>query len=155
MSGRLTPTELINRTSCAVEAARTGTTAEFDEANRQLEALGPDRVVLVQAAVIRGLLEEIHPEGLTGEHVGQAIERCLTSLSARLLVVDAEALIAVYAGALGVADLEERAEHRPSVLITNASLVIADLCDAAGADVSQYLVAAIAEIERAETMELP
>ena len=77
----------------------------------------------------------------------------------------------VLAGALGLADSAEaagpaasesyseadtvRTATGPAALSTGAALLIADLLEAAGAPLDGYLDAALAELERAETIEMP
>jgi hypothetical protein len=147
-------TEIVGRAGRAVAAAQAGDLGEFSDASAELAVLDTERVGIVQAAVIRALLEELHPTGLTGDHIRDVLERCVRASAGWYPEFDVNLLIAIYTGALGMSD-PAAAASTAGMMSTHASIVIADLLTAAGTGSSRYLNAAIAEIERGETVELP
>lgn len=148
--------EIVGRAGRAVAAAQTGDLGEFSDASAELAALDAERVGIVQAAVVRALLEELHPSGLSGDHIRDALQRCLRAGAGWYPELDVDLLIAIYTGALGISDPDAAAPAGTAgMMSTHASIVIADLLTAAGTGSSRYLDAAIAEIERGETIELP
>jgi hypothetical protein len=148
--------EIVGRAGRAVTAAQAGDLGQFSKASTELAVLDAERVGIVQAAVIRALLEELHPTGLTGEHIRDALERCLRASAGWYPELDVDLLVAIYTGALGMSDPDAAAPaSTEATMSSHASIVIADLLTAAGTGSSRYLDAAIAELERGETIELP
>jgi hypothetical protein len=140
----------------SVDAARASELAAFDEATERLAVLDPEQLTLVQAAVIRALLEENHPGGLSGEDVAEVLERCVRSAAGWLSALDPTLLVTVLTGALGVFDPDEEQRSVDRLgLATHASLVIADLLVAGDLQLPGYVDLALAEIQRAETIEMP
>jgi hypothetical protein len=139
-----------------VTAARARDPGAFEEAAEGLAALDPEQAGIVLGAVVRSLLEELHPDGLTGDDVGTVLGRCTRSAMEWCPGVDADVLLALLAGALGIhpSDEEPRPPGGPAVA-RHAPLLIADLTTVSGRPVAGYLHAAFAEIARAETVELP
>jgi hypothetical protein len=120
----------------------------------------PQRLTLVQAWVLRSLLEQVHPDGLSSEDAQDVLRRCLLSAAAWYPQADPGALVLVLTGALGLSDPESDAGDAhavpgPARLSAGAALLIADLLGVAGGPLAGYLDAALAELERAETIELP
>ena len=135
----------------------------FADALAGLATVDLEIVATVQAAMIRALLEDLHPAGLTGDDVRSALERTVRSAVAWWPEVRADDLITVYTSALGMSDPDAPARDR-AALAGHALLVIADLCAtiapplpdrSEAATVERYLRTALAEVHRAETVELP
>lgn len=171
----------------------------FQLAVTQVATQNPEQLAIVQAAIIRELLEDLHPGGLSGADAQLILERCIRSATGWYADADPTVMVGVLTGALGLSDPVD-AERPPAdrrVLCAHACLLIADLIDAAERadtdrpdtdrsdpdrphtsrpDASQpnnhqrdsregdarrsallehYLRTALAEIERAETIELP
>jgi hypothetical protein len=132
---------------------------------------GQEYVAVALGAVLRSLLEETHPDGLSGEDVQTVLEDCVRSAAGWFPAVDAEVLVILLAGALGIhqpdaippGDLRpEDPEPAPEPrrlsaleVASHAPLLIADLLAGSGRPLSRYLDAAFAEIYRAETIEMP
>ncbi len=135
--------------AAAVEAARSADPAGYEEATTQLAALDPQQVGLVLGAVVRALLEDLHPDGLSGDDVHAVLVRCARTQPR----ADPQALLILLSGALGVHPDAE--DTRPVDAARQAPLLLADLLGAADAPLAGYLSAAFAEIARAETIELP
>jgi hypothetical protein len=173
-----TPAGLRRAIGESVDAALARDAERFAEAAGRLAVQDPQRLVLLQAAVIRSLLEHLHPDGLSSADAQDVLRRCLTSAATWYPQADLAVLVLVLTGALGLAepapmtptdhdaepdsaaDPDGVAEPAhgvagPAALSQGAALLIADLLEAAGAPLAGYLDAALAELERAETIELP
>jgi hypothetical protein len=140
----------------AVEAARSADPVRYELAVERLAVLERERVSLILGAVVRSLLEDLHPAGLSGDDVQDALDRCARSAAAWFPAVDVSVLVVLLTGALGVhqPDEEPRAVSGLDVA-RHAPLLVADLLAGSGRRLDGYLDAAFAEIARAETMELP
>ena len=140
----------------AVEAASSQDADRFALAADRLAVQDPQRLVLVQAWVLRSLLEELHPDGLSAADAQDVLRRCLLSAAQWHVEADPGVLAQVLTGALGLSDPDEPAATAgPSALSSGAALLIADLLGVAGGPLAGYLDAALAELERAETIEMP
>lgn len=146
--------DIADAVEAGVDAARNSDAAGLAVAAAELAALPREQVESVSAAIVRELLETVHPDGLTGEDVQQVLGRCAREAAVWLPGVDVDALVFVLTGALGVADTEEIA-HRPNRSVEAAILVAADLAGAAQVAVHAYVRRALDEIARAETIEIP
>jgi hypothetical protein len=137
----------------AVSAAGAHDQEAFADASVELAALDAQRVGLVVGAVVRSLLEDLHPDGLTGDDVHAVLERCARS-ALDWTEVDPGVLLVLLTGALGIHDPDE--EHRPPGALEvarHAPLLVADLLDVAGRPLTGYLEASFAEIARGEFMD--
>jgi hypothetical protein len=162
-------------------AARAGDPDQFEAALVVLAAQNPEQLAVVQGAIVLSILQERHPDGLTGEDVQAAIEATVRD-AGWYPGTDPEVLVATLLGALGVRDPSDqeagfRAPGRAE-LSAHGALLIAGLLaphsdrqaqsqpDGAAAGgaarpedeesvLRRHLRVALAEIERAETMELP
>lgn len=132
----------------SVAAAHARDTEAFAHASARLATFDPEQVRGLLGSVVRSLLEESHPDGLDADDVQGALERCLRSALTWLPDVDADALVVVVTGALGVHD-PETAER------VGAPLLVASLLDGAPRPLAAHLADAVAEIARAETVEMP
>lgn len=170
-----TPTGLRRAIGESVDAALAQDPERFAEAAGRLAVQDPQRLVLVQAGVIRSLLEELHPDGLSSADAQDVLRHCLSSAASWYPQAEPGVLVLVLTGALGLAegtgpapaarpdddvpepDAEPDAAPTagPAALSQAAALLIADLLSTAGAPLRGYLDAALAELERAETIELP
>jgi hypothetical protein len=161
--------ETTRRIVAGVDAALARDAAAFGGAVAGLATVDLEIVGTVEAAVIRDLLEELHPAGLTGDDVRSALERTTRANLDWWPDVAVEDLIAVYTAALGMNDPEAPTGDR-GALARHGLLVIADLCstaaerEPAAAELLQAravdvlrsrLSAALAEIHRAQTVEMP
>lgn len=153
------------------EAVRAGVAAALGrdehglgEAVTRLAATDAEPVRLVVGHVVRSLVEELHPDGLDADDVGELL-RAADTEARWCRDVDATVLLSVVAGALGVHPQEEEDGARPvpvpqQDVTRHALLLVASLLrrrsGAAGApDVEPYLSASVDELRRAQTIELP
>ncbi|NHC45479.1 hypothetical protein G9H72_09475 [Motilibacter sp. K478] len=152
--------QLADAVTDAVGAAGAGDAAAYDEAVARLAMQEPERVGLVLGSVVRQLLEESYPDGLAADEVLDALDGTVRAAAA-WAPVDADVLVSVVAGALGIheVDTPEGAERprqvRPGELAAHAPLLAAELLDRVRRPLRHYLEQAFGEIWRAETVELP
>ncbi|MFC0531882.1 hypothetical protein [Phytohabitans kaempferiae] len=144
----------------AIAVAASDAVAAAQERDREglADAVGPLAATegsgLVLGAVVRLLLEEAHPDGLSGDDVRQVVERCVRAAAVWEPAVDPHLLVVLLAGALGVHDQEEQAPRpAPDALARNAALLVAHLLGSAPRPLAGYLTAAFAEIERTELLD--
>ncbi|HEX3815174.1 MAG TPA: hypothetical protein VHX59_20255 [Mycobacteriales bacterium] len=139
------------------EAERCASAAEpasFAEAAGTLALLDQSQVRIVLGDLVRMLLEERHPDGLSTDDIRDLLERCSRSAAPWFPAVDPNVLVVVLTGALGMQD-PEAAGAPPLAVAQHATLLIADLRAVAGRPLQGYLDSALAEIARAETIEMP
>ena len=137
--------------TAAVEAAAAQDLEAYEQALVPLAAADPARVSTVTGAVVRGLLEELHPGGLTGEAVGDVLRACTAPW---LPDLDPTVLVVVVTGALGLLDVDDQpAELSAAAVLRSAPVLIASLL--AGAPLGSRLDTALAELRRHETVEMP
>lgn len=141
----------------AVTAARAEDPAAFTEAALSAAALDQATLSIVQAGIIHRLLEITHPDGLDAEDVQDALTR--TVKAATWCPGVAPDLVAeVLVGSLGLTPrgLEESTTGRPHhALGRPAMLVIATLLADQPTPLPELIAAELAELERAQTIELP
>ena len=147
----------------AVDTAISGEdAAAYDTVTAQLAAL----LTAVPAGgrvlgdVLRSLLEDTHPDGLTSDDITLLIGRCYRAAAAWLPPerVDVVMLLAALAGALGIHDHEDAVRVNAPVwpdYAWHAPLLAADLLPFAPATWSSYLETTFAEYAREAREELP
>jgi hypothetical protein len=147
---------LADCSASAVAAAMAADREEFLVATERLAGLDAEQVGLVLGAVLRSLLEDLHPDGLTGDEVQDVIVRCTTQAAGWYPEVDVNALVLVPGGALGVHPHEdEPVPVTPLDVARHAPLVVADLLTAGDRPYRPYLDAALTRIAEAEANDLP
>ncbi|MFC4603942.1 hypothetical protein [Rhodococcus kronopolitis] len=147
---------IADATELAVAAVVAQDPEAFEEQAGRLGGLDFEQVGAVHSAMIREVLERLHPDGLTGDDVQAVLERCARSAVAWVPGLEPAVLAVVLTGSLGVSDPEEDARRIGAVaFVRGAVLVLADLLAAAKEPAREYLLRAIGEIARAETVEMP
>lgn len=137
----------------AVGAARGRDAVGFGAAVGRLSTVDPSRVALVLGWAVRAVLEELHPDGLDGEDLRAVLTGCATAAGTWESEVDPSVLLVVLTGALGLSDPDEQPALPPAAVARNATLLLAHLLGERPP--APYLDAAFAELERAETIEMP
>jgi hypothetical protein len=134
----------------AVAAAQAHDAAALADAVGALDALDPEQVGIVLGGTVRALLEYTHPDGLDSDDVQALVDRCVQDAAGWLPSFDGDVVVALVAGALGVhGDEALRGTAR------HGAVLAANLLAAAGRPLAGFLTAVFAEIQRAETIELP
>ena len=124
----------------------------FDEAVELLDRSDAAKAGNVHAEMVRSLLEEVYSDGLTGENVQEVLGRTVRGAE-WLPSVDIAGFVEVLTGALGVTDVDEQSRSRPRP--AHALLVVADLLAVRRSRAETYVRRALAEIHRAQTVEMP
>ncbi|OZE90398.1 hypothetical protein CH298_09060 [Rhodococcoides fascians] len=124
----------------------------FDEAVELLDRSDAAKAGNVHAEMVRSLLEEVYSDGLTGENVQEVLGRTVRGAD-WLPSVDIAGFVEVLTGALGVTDVDEQSRSRPRP--AHALLVVADLLAVRRSRAETYVRRALAEIYRAQTVEMP
>lgn len=140
----------------AVTAAQTRDTERYEAAVTALAALDRERIGIVLGYVIRALLEEHHPDGLDGDDIRALLSECVRGALPWRPDVDPHVLVVLLANALDIHEPdEERTPLRPVQVAAHAPLLVADLLTGVRRGIRGYVEAALGEIARAETMEMP
>ncbi|MCZ4077625.1 hypothetical protein O1W68_06695 [Rhodococcus sp. H36-A4] len=158
-----TPRAIATSTEEALAAARARSADAYRDAVADVESADAAQVGLVHAEIIRALLEELHPDGLTGEDVQEVLALTVRSASEWFGELDVEGFVEVLTGALGVADTEAagrrpRAGHALLIIaaLSSAGRRTADGKDGHDSTSSEvYVRRAIEEIARSQTIEMP
>ncbi|MGC0366135.1 hypothetical protein ABH922_004119 [Rhodococcus sp. 27YEA15] len=148
--------DIADATLDALTAVRSAQRDALDDAVDELRGLSFEQVSSVHAAIVRELLEDTHPDGLSSEDVQDALTSCARATIVWLPDLDVQALAAVYTGALGISDLEDdsfRVGH--GAYLRSAVLVIGNLSTVSKKSPAAYVTRAIGEIARAQTIEMP
>jgi len=129
--------------------------ADFDAAVARLAALDLARVQGVAGAVVRSLLERLHPDGLTGEDAAEVLGRCARA-GRWLPDLDVQVLLVLVTGALGLLDVDDQPVALSSAaVVRHLPLLITSLLHDTGTTLAPALAGAMAELRRAETVEMP
>jgi hypothetical protein len=135
-------------TDAAVAAARARDAEALDDAVGDLAALDAARVGLILGTTVRLLLEERHPDGLTGDDVRAVLTSCVTAAAQWQPDVDPHVVLVLLAGALGVHDDDGTPPPPPGRLARHAALLLADQLD--GRPPRHFLDRALTEIEQTQ-----
>jgi hypothetical protein len=141
--------------SAAVSAAQSGDAAGFGEAAGGLSRLDREQVLVLLGSVTRDLLERSHPDGLGADDAEQVLRRCLISAAAWYGPVDGGALLGALGGALGISEPDDSPQLDGEAVLAHGLLLIADLLTVLGQALAPFLDAALRELMRAQTVELP
>jgi hypothetical protein len=141
--------------STAVSAAQSGDAATFSEAAGDLGRLDREQLLVLLGSVTRDLLERSHPDGLGADDAEQVLRRCLISAAPWYGPVDGDAMLGALSGALGISDPDDSPQLAGDAVLAHGLLLIADLLTALGQALPPVLDAALRELMRAQTVELP
>jgi len=135
-------------TEAAVTAARGRDSEALTQAVAGLGASDPAQVGLILGTAVRLLLEDQHPDGLTGDDVRNVLQSCVRAAAVWQIGVDPHVVLLLLAGALGVHDDDGEPPPKPDVLARHAALLIAD--QLGERPVRDCLDRTLDEIERAQ-----
>jgi hypothetical protein len=151
-------------TTDAVTATRAQDVASFEEATDRLAATDPEQVRVVLGVVVRALLEDLHPDGVSGDDLLELIKSCVRTSFGWYPAVDVQVLIVVLTGSLGVHEPDDEPRKvTPLEVARHAPLFIAELLTAPGSaartdearPLSAYFDDAFLQISRSELNEMP
>jgi hypothetical protein len=168
---------IASATTDAVAAAAIADVAAFGEATGRLAAADPEQVRVVLGVLVRALLEDLHPDGVSGDDLLELIKNCARTAIGWYPGVDVQVLVVVLTGALGVHEPDEEPRQVTALDVArHAPLFIAELLRTPAAappgprtaphepgaaaapplrPLAHYFAAAFLEISRAELNELP
>jgi hypothetical protein len=132
----------------AITAARDRDREALAEAAGDLAALDAAQVGLVLGTTVRLLLEDRHPDGLTGDDVRAVLTSCVTAAAEWQPEVDPHVVLFLLAGALGVLEEDGGPPPPPGELARHAALLLADQLGQRPARV--HLDRAMTEIEQTQ-----
>lgn len=135
-------------TDAAVGAARRRDSEALAAAVDDLAALDAAQVGLMLGTAVRLLLEDRHPDGLTGEDVRAVLTSCVTTAAPWQPGVDPHVVLFLLAGALGVLDDDGTPPPGSAVLARHAALLLAD--QLGPQPVRECLERALREIEQTQ-----
>ena len=139
----------------AVSAARSADSEAFSEAVDGLRSLDREQLTILLGAVTRDLLERSHPDGLDSEDAEQVMQSCIRWAAAWYRELDSDCLIRSLTGALGVSEQEDQPMVDSLPVVTHGLLLITDQLATSGQHLPPLLDAALSELRRAQTIELP
>lgn len=145
----------------AVRAAAAADGPALAECGPALASMDEPRLRIVLGEMLRSALEELHPDGLSSADAQDLIEQC-TEQAGWYPELDPQVLVVVLLGAFGAHDPDQQPTIPPAIVAQHAAVLLVDLLAGAAetepariALAERLLNRALAELERAETMELP
>jgi hypothetical protein len=139
----------------AVSAAQASDAAAFAEAIDDLRGVDREQLAVLLGAVTRDLLERSHPDGLDADDAEEVLQSCIRSAVGWYEPLDSAVLIRALTGALGISDPDEATDVDGSAVVTHGLLLIADQLAMLTQELPAVLDAALRELMRAQTLELP
>jgi len=148
----------------AVRAAAAEDGPALADCGPALAKLDEPRLRIVLGEMLRSAMEELHPDGLSSADAQDLIEHCVEQ-AGWYSELDPEVLVVVLLGAFGAHDPDQQPGLPPTTVAQHAAVLLVDLLtgaaetepgklDLAGR-AERLLDRALAELERAETMEMP
>lgn len=145
---------LASATTDAVAAAAARDAAALAEAGAALGAVDPELVRVVVGHALGAAMAATHPGGLDGDDVAAVLTATVQG-AAPWWPVDPDVALAVLLGSLG-AHAEEQEVLDARLLAEHAALVLAQvLGPGAARRLTPHLDAALVELERAQSVEMP
>jgi hypothetical protein len=141
--------------TATVTAARHCDADAFAEATPALGRLDRSQLTVLLGAVTRDLLENSHPDGVDADDANEILRSCARFADGWYPDFDDEPAVHALIGALGVAEPEDAPRPDELLVVAHGVLLIADQLAAQARDLGPVLDAALAELMRAQTVELP
>ena len=149
------PALLVRLLTRAVEAAARCDADAFAAAGTELAGFDAEQARVVLGRVLRQSLEEHHPDGLDADDLRDAVT-ATAGAAGWFPGLDARILVVVLTAALGEhPDPEEIPRLGHALVLQHAVLLVHHLVTAGGTPLRRHVDAALAEVRRAETVELP
>lgn len=137
----------------AVSAARAGDLDRFTDALGDLARVDREQLGVLMGSVARELIERAYPDGFDAGDAEEVLDRTARRSAAWYPRLDPDALVPALTGALSVSVPDDEADA--AVVVTHGLLLVADLLDARNQPLEPLLDAALRELMREQTMELP
>lgn len=143
-------------TVAAVEAARARDAEAYPREVARLAALPSEQAGLVLGGVVRALLEEQYPDGLTADDVRALAVRCLRAAAGWFPAVEPDVVVMLVAGALGLhPSAEEGLPLKAADVAGHAPLLVADLLTTSAAPLNAHLTTAFSTLAVIELSDTP
>ena len=144
----------------AVGAASTGDAEAFAEALTGLHATDREQLQVLLGTATQDLLERAAPDGLDAEEAERVLRGCLAASAPWYDALDGTALLHAFTAAVGVAEPEPDADEpaarpAPDAVLAHGLLLVAHLVATTRTPIDVVLEHALAELRRAQTVELP
>jgi hypothetical protein len=142
----------------AVSAAQAGEAAAFADATGELSRLDREQLAVLLGTVTRDLLERSHPDGLDSDDVEHVLRSTLKLAAGWYEELEGDALVLALTGALGISaepDPDEPPRPAGPAVVAHGLLLIADQLRVLAQPLAPFLNAALSELMRAQTVELP
>ncbi len=142
----------------AVSAAQAGDATAFADATADLGQVDSEQLAVVLGTVTRDLLEHSHPDGLDTDDAEHILRSGTRQAAGWYEQLDGSALILALTGALGISpDPDPGAPPPPdgAAIVAHGLLLIADQLRVLAQPLAPVLDAALRELMRAQTVELP
>ncbi len=148
----------------AVQAAMTADAGAFDEAVADLHRTDREQLLVLLGTATLDLLERAAPDGLDAEEAERVLRGSLQMAAPWYDGLDGSALLFAFTAAVGIAepdtdpdsDSDESAPRpAPDAVLAHGLLLVAHLTTTTGTPPHEVLDHALAELRRAQTVELP
>jgi len=139
----------------AVSAAREGAADEFTDATAALGRVDREQLSTVLGTVTHDLLERSYPDGLDSDGAEEVMQSCFTSASGWYESFDTDSLVGALTGALGIGDPGDAPALDGGAVLAHGVLLIADRLTMLDLTLAPVLDAALRELMRAQTVEMP
>ena len=146
--------ELVTAVQAAVAAAQAADSIALDEAMGPLARVDPGALSVVLGELTRDLFERALPDGLDADDVGQVLHDVQRGTTLWHAPLDLEVMLVVLSDSLGVVLVEET-PRRAEVVLRHGVLLTAHLLSRTGEPLPNALDRSLAELHRAQTMEMP
>ncbi|MGI8678697.1 MAG: hypothetical protein ACR2LX_08445 [Jatrophihabitans sp.] len=146
---------LVVAVDAAVSAAQIGDADAFDDALIALYRVDREQLTVLLGAVTRDVLEQANPDGLDSDDAQRALDNCVRSAAGWYPAVDTAVVLLALIGALGLTEPDEPPIVDQYAVLVHGLLLIADLLASSGIVLRPLLEAALRELLRAQTVELP
>ncbi len=145
----------------AIRAAAATDALALADCGPALAALDEPRLRILLGEMLRCAMEELHPDGLSSADAQELIEHCVEQ-AGWYPELDPEVLVVVLLGAFGAHDPDQQPALSPARVAQHAVVLLVDLLTGTAKTTpdllgraERLLNRALAELERAETMEMP
>jgi hypothetical protein len=139
----------------AVAAARSEDAEAFGLATLALARLDRSQLTVLLGAMTRDLLEGSHPDGVDAEDANEILRSCARFADGWYPDFGGEPAVHALIGALGVAEPEDGPRPDERRVLAHGLLLIADQLTMPPRELGPVLDAALGELMRAQTVELP
>ena len=139
----------------AVSAARDGAADDFTDATAALGRVDREQLATVLGTVTHDLLERSYPDGLDSDGAEEVMQSCFTSASGWYESFDTDSLVGALTGALGIGDPGDAPALDGGAVLAHGVLLIADRLTMLDLTLAPVLDAALRELMRAQTVEMP